>query len=519
MFTRQQETEEGTDFGRPRRTRWRRWVVLGAVAVLVAAGLTKFGMVWFTTCGPLGSGVRVIHGECVGVTDGSYVFSPELAAVEGRIKAENDRVATSGRRTVTIGLLDMYTANATSPLSINQEREELEGAYTAQLRANDTPDFRDPQPKIRLVLANEGSHEQEWQSATHQLEDMIDDDPPLVAVAGLGVSIQPTLDGANDLAQHQIPMVGGVITTDVIDTPGIAGFARVQPSDQQFVNSLTGYLHRDPALRRGLISYDINSGTENKPGQDLYAWSLRKDMEKVPLAHSFAPLGYVGRSGPGPVDSDLFSNTVSNICGVKPDVVFYAGRLIDLPSFLAALERRECVAQPLTVATGGTDLGSLNNPRTIAQLRAARLTVVYASATDGRDWAAHPGQAPDHFAGFLAGFTSRAKEPVGDIDDGYALALHDAVATAVMATRLAYTAGSPTGGATLTHNSVLQQLYNLVNSDYVPGAAGDITFPSENNGDPSHKPLPVLTIPPAEDTQVPSAACPPPDQDALYCTP
>jgi hypothetical protein len=314
-------------------------------------------------------------------------------------------------------------------------------------------------------------------------------------------------------------MVGGVITTDVINTAGISGFVRVQPGDQQFVNSLTGYLHRDPALQRGLIVYDTNSGTEQTPGQDLYTWSLRKDMEKVPLAGSFAPLGYVGRTVPGPVDSDLFSNAVSNLCGVKPDVVFYAGRLADLPSFLAALERRECVAQPLTVATGGTDLGSLNNPSTIAQLNAAKLRVVYASATDGRDWAAYPDRAPDHFAGFLSAFTGLAKEPVGDIDDGYAIALHDVVATAVMATRLAYTAGSPTGGAALTHNSVLQQLYNLVNSDYVPGAAGDITFPSKNNGDPSHKPLPVLTIPPAVGAQVPSTACPPPAPDAMYCTP
>lgn len=519
MSTKKQGTEEETDFIRRPRRRWRRWAILSTVTALVAAGLTWFGLDLFTTCGPLGSGVSVVARECVGVTDGSYVFSPKLNDIEGRIRAENKKVASG--RTVTIGLLDMYTANDTSPLTIDQEREELEGAYAAQLRANNTSDFRDPQPEIQLVLANEGSHEQAWRSVTHQLEGMTNDASPLIAVAGLGVSIQPTLDAAKDLAQHQIPMVGGVITSDVIANAGIPGFARVQPNDQQFVNSLTDYLDHNPALQSGLTVYDTNSGTKDKPGQDLYTWSLRRDIENVPLANSSGALGYVGGSVPGPVVPDLFSNTVSNICGAKPDVnvVFYAGRLIDLPSFLDALEHRECDAQPLTVATGGTDLGSLNDPSTIAKLNAAKLTVVYSSATDGPDWAAHPGSAPDHFAGFLSEFTGPAKEPVGDINDGYAIALHDAVATAVMATRLAYTAGSPTGGAALTPNSVLQQLNNLVNSDYVPGAAGDITFPDKNNGDPRRKPLPVLTIPPAAGAPVPSAACPPPDPNSMYCTP
>lgn len=525
MFTRNPGTGSQEDYKLPPRRHWRRWAILGAVVALVAAGLVGIGFYRYATCWPLVFRISRMYGECVGVTDGSFVFDPALADVETKIKNENHTVeeeatTTSGGKAVTIGLLDMYTANNTSPLSIDLERKELEGAYTAQLRANETSDFHNSQPKIRLVLANEGSHELAWPRVTQQLEGMTKGTWPLVAVAGLGVSIQPTLDAAHELAWHQIPMVGGVITSDVIADAGISGLVRVQPDDRQFVNSLINYLQQhDLAHQHSVIVYDNNAGTKERPGTDLYSLSLLTDLENGPQGIKNPERGYTGDVVQGGVPPDQFSNTVTDICSGQANVVFYAGWINDLPPFLNELEKRSCVNQPLTVATAGTDLSLLNNPNTVAQLNAAHLTIVYASATDVAGWELNSGSAPSHFAEFQSEFTGRAQEPSDDMSDGYALALHDAVATAVIAARLAYTAGDPNGGGQVTNDIVLRQLNNLVGVDVVPGAAGNIAFPLPNNGAPSNKPVPVLTIPPTPGAPVPSAACSPPIPNTMYCTP
>jgi hypothetical protein len=58
------------------------------------------------------------------------------------------------------------------------------GAYVVQ----DTENSRGIRPKIRCVLANEGSQEQAWQPVTSQPAGMIGVPDHLIAVIGLGVS-------------------------------------------------------------------------------------------------------------------------------------------------------------------------------------------------------------------------------------------------------------------------------------------------------------------------------------------
>jgi hypothetical protein len=207
--------------------RW--WPPRPAVLVVVVLSLVlATAVAWgintlVNACGGPGSGVSRVDGECVGVTDGSYVFDPALADVEAKIAAENARVAGSGH-TVTVALLNLMTVNNTSPVSLAEVVNQLEGAYTAQYRANQTNDLGDPSPLIRLVLANEGSHENQWQPVVHQIEGMVGDQDPLVAVTGLGVSVKQTEDGAKDLAAHHIPMVGALTTADELNYKNIPRF-------------------------------------------------------------------------------------------------------------------------------------------------------------------------------------------------------------------------------------------------------------------------------------------------------
>ncbi|MEK8173189.1 hypothetical protein NKH77_42210 [Streptomyces sp. M19] len=68
------------------------WTVLGVLVLAAAAG-SPDGCC--TTARSGARGGRAQGGECVGVTDGGYAFSEELARVSAKIRKENDRVERS----------------------------------------------------------------------------------------------------------------------------------------------------------------------------------------------------------------------------------------------------------------------------------------------------------------------------------------------------------------------------------------------------------------------------------------
>src|SRR5438034_3307952 len=78
----------------PRR-RWLRWrsrIISATVGILLAAAAAYGVNLVAHTCGGLRSGITSIDGECVGITDGEYLFSPELKMIASKIKKENDWV-------------------------------------------------------------------------------------------------------------------------------------------------------------------------------------------------------------------------------------------------------------------------------------------------------------------------------------------------------------------------------------------------------------------------------------------
>jgi ABC-type branched-subunit amino acid transport system substrate-binding protein len=272
------------------------------------------------------------------------VFDLALSAVEERIFMENQLAMESGHA-VTVALLEPFPAAGTGGvLTPDRVREYLEGAYTAQWRANHTASFRD-HPRIRLMLANEGSHEDGWQVTTQQLVGMVNDEAPLVAVAGLGVNIAQTISGAQELSTHSLPMVGAAITADQIDYSRIPGFVRVTPSNEQFVTSLRHYLDRRPDLNSTLIVYDNNADSST----DLYLQSLRDDLEKItewPRTKVADPMNFTGISAQPNSSPAKFVNITATICATRPALVLYAGHKDDLVSFIHSLKDRVCRDHP-----------------------------------------------------------------------------------------------------------------------------------------------------------------------------
>ena len=490
-----------------RSRRWvRRHVWWLALCLVVVVGITAASYLNRPNndCGGPNSGVHKIGGECVGVTDGGYPYDSSIAGLEHRIALENAAVSGSGH-TVTIALLDPLTVNDTSAVASAQVGYELEGAYTAQFRINHNPAIGDQLPLVRLVLANWGSHELEWQPVVEQLAAMVHDPDPLVAVVGLRLSTVQTQQAAQDLAQHNIPMVSSIATADELNYGAIRGFLRASPPNSEYVKAIQQYLAHRPELDSAMVVYDANSDANpdagTNSGADLFTRSLRDDLEgQLAGLIRYPAQNYVGRSGPTPANPDLFTSITTNICAASPKVVLYAGRVVDFDGFLQSLRSRVCPYLPLTVIATGADFGGLRLREQEAALRAANISIAYATEADAQGWVAHAPGTPLGFKAFYTQFQQLGFAPA-DLNDGSAVSIHDALLIAAKAARL-YSSSDPAHGVP-SANDVLNQMLNLNNLNAVPGASGQMSFSyrAADSGNPSNKPIPVIEVPSSAEVQ------------------
>lgn len=294
-----------TKAGRNRR-RLRQISMVTAVIVL-AAGATWAIPKITSTCGWLWSGIHLMEGECVGVTDGSFVFADRFKDVEGKIANENAWVQEQGSY-ITVALLNPLTATATSALKENEILEQLEGAYLAQHRVNRTAAVGDLRPPIKLVLANEGSTENQWRPVVKELVEMTHQENPLVAVVGMGISICQTEQAAVELSKNGIPMVGSIITAVGLEYSKINGLIRVSPDSRDYVGAINGYLKTQARFKSAILAYDINSDTNC----DLFTKTLAVAIrETIGGLIKFADLTYRGGGIDGNVGPGQFAPLVS----------------------------------------------------------------------------------------------------------------------------------------------------------------------------------------------------------------
>ena len=461
---------------------------------LVVIGVVAWGVWRATHCAP---GVRRLGGECVGVTDGGFVFAPELALVMGKIHEENRWVlAQEDRPSVSIAYLVPLPAQ-TNDLS-EVLRHELQGAYVAQRRANHTSELGD-RPLIRLLVANAGEGNEQWRPVVDQLLSMVETDR-LVAVAGFGTSLETTRQAIKALTGKRIPTVTARLTADDL-SGGDPGFARVAPTNRDQVEAAVAALKRDAGVRRALLVQDINSG-------DPFSRTLGEAFaaEFPDATHTLLqPVERYDASIPGL--ANRFLQMMASICQQRPDIIFFAGRGDDLEDFVEALPGRPCQDFPVSLMTG--DSG-------------ARTAIVLRQQLDERDEALRDGlesnvtlryTAQAHPGSWAAAMGSFSRDPIhyfqqscanpacftilfpGEpLDDGAAVVGHDAVVTAMRAVRLAVGEGRDLDGDPVIPGEVIQQLNGFHGSFAVPGASGWISL--DGNGDPVDKAVAILELKP-----------------------
>lgn len=477
-----------TRAGRSRRRR-RRISVVTVVVVLAAGALWVIAEV-SPTCGWLGSGVYRADGECVGVTDGSFLFDDAFKDVEKKIADENAWVQTQDSY-VTVALLNPLTATATSALSRDEILGQLEGAYIAQHRVNHTIAVGDVRPPIKLVLANEGSTENQWRPVVGTLVKMAhQQDNPLVAVVGMGISICQTEQAAMELSRNGIPMVGAIITAAGLEYSKINGLIRVSPDNQDYTKILDDFLRMKIDFMSALLVYDINSDSNC----DLFTKTLRTALkDKMASLIKFNDLAYRGGGLDKKAGASQFATITPGICAARSDVILYAGRRGDLRGFLGALQNRVCRNTPMVVIAAGIE------PTVVLRdqekgLRDANITVFSVARADARSWDQNRSVAPEHYQDFR-GFFTEFKFNSAHLSDDRVMTMHDAVLAAAKVVRLAAPGAARPGAPTAVE--VRDQLMNLHDLNAVPGASGTLSFSyrEPGAGNPRGKPMLVFQFP------------------------
>jgi hypothetical protein len=151
-------------------------------------------------------------------------------------------------------------------------------------------------------------------------------------------------------------------------------------------------------------------------------------------------------------------------------VVFYAGRVTDFEVFAKRLKGRTCRNTHLAILVGAT--GFQVAAKYEDTLIDGNITVIYSTSTDSAAWREGRSDKPEGFDTFLKAFKDLGFDD-SSLDNGYGIMYHDAVGSAIKATRDA------TDGTRLpVPPGVRLQLKNVK----LAGASSMLTFPDSTYG-------------------------------------
>jgi ABC-type branched-subunit amino acid transport system substrate-binding protein len=500
--------------GRPRRarmtTRRKAFLWVGAAIVMATAGFGVYRLVDFaanTTGTCMNNGPTVVthqgaSGECVGVTDGSYLFEPgsrDLISVEAAIRTEDQQVRDSGKQYASV----IYLMPAAGGVEAEQTFVgQLQGAYTAQHYANRN-DVQGETPQIQLLIASSGIGAGAYRAVDDLIKAYVASQH-LVAVAGIPISLETTLQEVQDLTGAGIPVFASTPTSDLFDN--IPGMIRVSPSNKQEIDALLTFIK--PTAPTAFLIEDTNKA-------DIYDTSISDEFQvgfpdrshKVVAIETYDSAGEVNPNDPvGQEVSNQISQLGSDICVAKPSVVLFGGRSRDLAVLIADLAHRPC-SMPVRIVTGDDagDMPHSYSTRVIQGLD-SEVTLYYAAEVNPAEWERSSGtlllQGQNVFQQAKAGYTQFTQAfpaefgGVSAIDSDNAMG-YDATLTAISAIRLAK---PQVPSALVSARGVWGELSRLQLSRTVFGASGPIVTSGFYTGQPFQgsnpvgKAIPILRL-------------------------
>ncbi|MFG1810040.1 ABC transporter substrate-binding protein [Streptomyces sp. NPDC049040] len=448
------------------------------------------------------------NGECVGVTDGSFVFHPSMQAVEKAIRKENrDIVEHHANNYVSVVVLLPISADKGSILSMPNAVEQIAGAFTAQHYANRN-NVEGITPYVQLLIGSDGYQANAWQTPVSTL--VKDEGLHVAAVTGFGLSLAGTESAIRELAAHSIPSFGATLTTDSYSN--IKGFVRVSPSNADNMAAALSYVETD--YKRAVLVEDGNAG-------DSYDVTLVSGFRKFSAIQDHQIVSVEAydtterdRDGQSAEErrqhqtevATRISQMTTDICAAQPAVVLFAGRGQDLGVLVHAFSHT-CLDKQIRIVSGDDVTNLPDSPQLRADL-SGHVTVDYAGTAHPGEWTASAGHALGHSAdekegaqGFGIFQTAfRPLFPRGYLGDGSSMMSFDAVLTATSAIRL-------TEQKQPRPDAVFNELGALQGAHKVLGSSGPIQFTanyqtSHTGSNPVGKPIPIIRLAPKGDPLV-----------------
>ncbi|HXL87800.1 MAG TPA: hypothetical protein VN969_02255 [Streptosporangiaceae bacterium] len=437
------------------------------------------------------------NAECVGFTDGSYVFDPSLSGIEHAIQGEDRQVAHADPTdsVAIVVLLPISSADGTI-LSMTNVAEQLRGAYVAQYYANRN-DVDGKYPYIRLLIGNLGFQGDQWSPATKIIVSAAAAFH-ITAVTGLGVSLSTTQDAAEQLTGDGIPVIGSTITSDDFDN--IKNLIRVSPSNQDEISVAVSYIGSQYA--KAFLIEDENTG-------DTYDTTLVSGFEKFPDAthqiigtdvYDTTKRDQAQTASQEELAESVVENRISqmpaDICTAQisqPTAVLFAGRGRDLAELVADLSNRPCLNKPITIMSGD-DVTNMPFSSQVQGGLDSGVTVYFSGDTSPDEWSRGTGT---DIAEGRQGFTTfddlfRVLFPGAPLTDGNTMMAYDATMTGISAIRLT-SLPQPPPYAVAGEFSALQGIRTVL------GASGPLAFnPDYSNSrvgsNPVGKAIPIMRL-------------------------
>ncbi|HWE89693.1 MAG TPA: amino acid ABC transporter substrate-binding protein [Pseudonocardiaceae bacterium] len=495
-------SSKGAVVVRPRWWRYR-YAILALVLVVLAGIAVWFWKPWQQPPAPCGAGLTPVGSPqvCAGLDLDSTPFRPDdpLADLERAIADQNAQISTD--RFVTVVMLDDLSPDpASDSVAFQTVRHGVQGAITGAWQADNETTAAGKTPPVKLLLANLGSGGDDEQQAVDAII-ANRDKQHIVAVTDFGQSLITTRKAASDLSNAGIAGVGSLVTGDDMnqypnDGDYIQNFFRVGPTNTDAATAAVGYI-ASHGYQKVMLVDDTNKGDDYASSlAQAFRTAYASQYQQQPLYSKEypspnTPLNDIGRTK---FMQSLFGQMYDEICLAKPNLIYFAGRGVDLSSFLVALSQGgSCGLGTVDVMSGDDATAMLTT--SLPHFTDPRVQVFYTGLATIGEWdASAPGEADDaaNYQAFLDVFTGKTPGSPGfgvpaDLVDGYVIMNHDAVLTAATAARQnpAPVDNPTTVAGTIASIDCLKP---------IPGAGGKIAFSSTSHGNPVDKPLPIMQI-------------------------
>ncbi|MEU0454271.1 ABC transporter substrate-binding protein, partial [Streptomyces sp. NPDC006129] len=401
---------------------------------------------------------------------------------------ENRRVVAAaaepgGRPFVSMVYLTPITQEFDGSGAMEAVRRDLEGAHLAQLRTNGRLGARQDGPAVRLLFGHTGGTAEQRNHAVGQVL-AARRAQRIVAALGLGGSTAASQDMVEELTAGGLPAFGSVLTAD--SWAAVPGLARVAPTNADQAAAAVQHLSAGALARaRILFVQDVAPG-------DQYTSTLAQQFRaRIPaerLVRAEPTLFDSSRSGAGD-----FRARLADVCAVRPDVVYFAGRGTTLPRLLTVLAARPCKDHRITVMSGDDTMMIRHTngfgARDLADvLGKGRIDLLHTGLAHPRAWEVTPEAFDLKLAAPFRDGTFTDTFGHSDLEDGRAVMMYDALLTATRAVR--ETPAVPRPSVTDVHRT----LARLREKGPLPGASGWIAL--GDDGAPRDKAIPILRIAP-----------------------